>query len=421
MKRAVSLLAITFSVFSWMAVSWASASSQSEHADRKKPDRKKLIKAIDPKKQYRVGPEITLGEVSTRLYGTQKRAKDIAEWNQIPAPYVIRPGQILRLESPPTQELDAGSLQLVNMWRIRLGLGSGNMPFVMKMSIPGSSQPLVHTPVQSTVQPAAQPGTQSVGQASVQPAIQHSGQAKDSRPAPQTSPASELKPLPTQALNQQPSGPQTQGKRAGRHWQAPPGTLFAPELLRAENLFQSDKLPEALIAFRNARAVNPQYLVPWFYELYILKIQKDEKETELSEDELFEARPELRNLPMFLSPESRPKPTEDEQEEYGTSTSPLAQNESRAPASVYDAEMSVISDIFSAGMNYYHTKDYLNALPLFKRCREIKPNLIQAWLYEIRSLILLEKNQDAKATIEALIASHPEVKDLPMFKQEGAK
>ncbi len=52
---------------------------------------------------FRVTENLTLGEISRILYGTVKRAKDIAAMNRLKNPDLIRVGQILRLPGAPVQ------------------------------------------------------------------------------------------------------------------------------------------------------------------------------------------------------------------------------------------------------------------------------------------------------------------------------
>src|SRR4051794_30682870 len=51
---------------------------------------------------YKVHRDETLGEISTRLYGTTKRWRRIAKWNQLEKPFAIHRGQKLILLEPPT-------------------------------------------------------------------------------------------------------------------------------------------------------------------------------------------------------------------------------------------------------------------------------------------------------------------------------
>ena len=59
----------------------------------------------------------TLSEVSIVVYGNDQHWQEIATWNQIEAPFRIRPGQDLRLEKKPTLTLKEGNAKLLEMWR----------------------------------------------------------------------------------------------------------------------------------------------------------------------------------------------------------------------------------------------------------------------------------------------------------------
>lgn len=72
---------------------------------------------------YLVDGEIqTLGEISMFLYGTHKRATQIAEWNGLSPPYALSIGQKLMLLEPPRVSPEEGRAALLAMWRERFGL-----------------------------------------------------------------------------------------------------------------------------------------------------------------------------------------------------------------------------------------------------------------------------------------------------------
>jgi tetratricopeptide (TPR) repeat protein len=71
---------------------------------------------------YVVKSDESLGEISTRLYGTVRMARKIALWNHLRSPNSIRPGQKLRLEVKPRYFGKSGDRQVLAMWRRRMGL-----------------------------------------------------------------------------------------------------------------------------------------------------------------------------------------------------------------------------------------------------------------------------------------------------------
>jgi len=83
------------------------------------------LKNQEPK-YYIVEPNITLGEISIKLYGTTRMWKKIAQWNNLNPPYALKPNQKLVLKIPPkiTNEKEANE-KVLQMWRNLLAKKAG--------------------------------------------------------------------------------------------------------------------------------------------------------------------------------------------------------------------------------------------------------------------------------------------------------
>jgi len=72
--------------------------------------------------QYQVKDGDTLSELSTIFFGTQKRWKDIADWNLLSFPYELSQGKILNFKEAPRNSESEGRQALLAMWRKRFEL-----------------------------------------------------------------------------------------------------------------------------------------------------------------------------------------------------------------------------------------------------------------------------------------------------------
>ncbi len=70
----------------------------------------------------------TLGEISRFVYGTTKRWQEIAEWNNLKPPYMVREGQELLLKESPKITPNEGSVELNKMWKQQLKLDQDRSP-----------------------------------------------------------------------------------------------------------------------------------------------------------------------------------------------------------------------------------------------------------------------------------------------------
>ena len=68
------------------------------------------------------------------------------------------------------------------------------------------------------------------------------------------------------------------------------------------------------------------------------------------------------------------------------------------------------------GQKEFDAKQYDAAIADFEKARDADPDTLAAWFYEIRTLRILKKDQEAKAISIQLLKNHPELQNLPMFK-----
>ncbi len=92
---------------------------------------------------YRVSDIATLSEISTYLYGTKNRWQEIAEANQMQAPYALTKGQVLKLKKAPTLTPEEGDATIARL-RMR-----------QKKTIPTETTELAPNPATSPAPPPA--------------------------------------------------------------------------------------------------------------------------------------------------------------------------------------------------------------------------------------------------------------------------
>jgi len=68
------------------------------------------------------------------------------------------------------------------------------------------------------------------------------------------------------------------------------------------------------------------------------------------------------------------------------------------------------------GEELFKNKKFKKALTYFNRARTAEPELISAWLYEIRTLKILKEEKQATELSHIFLKLHEEFADLPMFK-----
>lgn len=74
-------------------------------------------------------------------------------------------------------------------------------------------------------------------------------------------------------------------------------------------------------------------------------------------------------------------------------------------------------DLFEKGKSYFNEGAYEKALALFIKSREMKPENIPAWFYEVSTYLKLRNEKQAKNTALELLKTHPEYAGLPLFSE----
>ena len=85
--------------------------------------------------------------------------------------------------------------------------------------------------------------------------------------------------------------------------------------------------------------------------------------------------------------------------------------ETRTPDSMKPEEL------FSAGMLYLDRNQYERAFVYFRKARELSPKDVNNWIYEIRTLRLLNRDKEARKTTGILLQWRPDLKVLPVFRE----
>lgn len=210
----------------------------------------------------------SLGQISMRLYGTTKKWKKIAEWNQLSPPYRIKVNQLLVLEVQPALSEQAGNDALLQMWRKRFGLVE-QAPLVAVPATP--VLPQVPQKVQALVEEAKKEDRTLEVKEQIQ-SIQDTSKMDEEQ----------IKQVETQVEKLEEEEYQAKGfyELGQKH-------------------MQSKQYEKAFQSFRKSRTLDPDLLAPWFYEIKALRLMSRDDEAKEVVVELLDHRPELKELPVL--------------------------------------------------------------------------------------------------------------------------
>jgi len=71
---------------------------------------------------------------------------------------------------------------------------------------------------------------------------------------------------------------------------------------------------------------------------------------------------------------------------------------------------------FDFGVNLFNKKEFEDAVTAFRNARNQNPKFIPPWIFEIRSLKEIKKDDEARNTARELIEKHPHTARLPVVK-----
>ena len=75
-----------------------------------------------------------------------------------------------------------------------------------------------------------------------------------------------------------------------------------------------------------------------------------------------------------------------------------------------------IEQSFENAKRAFENKDFERALTEFRAIRGTHPKFLPSWMYELRTLQVLKRDQEARATAALLIVQHPGVRGLPIVR-----
>ncbi|HLE00093.1 MAG TPA: hypothetical protein VJB59_07530 [Bdellovibrionota bacterium] len=75
-----------------------------------------------------------------------------------------------------------------------------------------------------------------------------------------------------------------------------------------------------------------------------------------------------------------------------------------------------IEQSFESAKQAFENKDFERALKEFRAIRGTHPKFLPSWMYELRTLQVLKRDQEARATAALLIVEHPGVRALPIVR-----
>ena len=80
------------------------------------------------------------------------------------------------------------------------------------------------------------------------------------------------------------------------------------------------------------------------------------------------------------------------------------------------AEPQEAEQLFNRGQTLFNQNQFEKALPDFTKSRQSNERFLPGWLFEIRTLQALHREEEAKTVARALIKSRPSLKGLPGIK-----
>ena len=113
--------------------------------------------------------------------------------------------------------------------------------------------------------------------------------------------------------------------------------------------------------------------------------------------------------------ENAPPPTE-EKKTLEPVKSPVAETAQPEETGKTDTSGFSAQDFFTLGETAFEEKNYQKAYDSFKQSRQLNPDSLPAWFYELDSLKKLSRSADAKNTAKELITRRPAMVNNPTIK-----
>ncbi len=330
------------------------------------------IKAVSQNSKYtyvvKNGDYKGLKAISEKLYKTWRKWKEIASWNNIKSPYTLEIGQILELKIIPNNyktgiisKNGSDALMTNSSYTVKEGDGLG-LSFI-SLRLYGSNKYWLEIAKINNIK---------------KPYSVYKGQLlKLNR-------ASTLKPEESEKLV----------------------LSFWRKRLKVEIVGSKHGIKRTQIANTNAN-------------------EKTKKEEELLEKSAVYENEEIYTEEMQEEP-SVPEPPIITNLEPTKKIILKKQNLVRTAALVPEAKEELMKlpppepesaeEFYNKGKEQFDGGEYERALANFKQSRTLNEESLPSWFFEIRTLKLLEQDDEAKKTATHLLDERPELKNLPMFR-----
>ena len=254
---------------------------------------------------------LTLSQLSKMLYGTPKRWHEIAEFNQMKAPYHLFLGKWINLKDPVDTSKQVMDEKLLSYWRMRMDARERKLMARNRVTEPRQAPaPKVAKAAPAPVAPGPAPVRQ-VASAQLPVELKSERKKREANTL-----VVEASPQVVAAIRETVRDESTLRERTnsliekGNFKEA---QVVCDEFLKqkprsssawalkGEIYVKQDQPRDAVRAFRKARTNNPADLVPWFGEMRtLIELQKKPEAKAVAMD-LIKTQPQLRGVPMIRS------------------------------------------------------------------------------------------------------------------------
>lgn len=254
----------------------------------------------------------TLGRVSQKLYGTSKKWKAIAKWNQLKPPYSIQVGQVLTLlEKPAPKKQKSNQLKTWSyetqdneiLGEISEKLYGDSSLWIDIAHWNHIQEPYLvpaHTPLVLYKEPKTPPEE-----------VEKQGQAQAAKK--HRSPHISYHPK-TDTYSYKDKNPERfEDSNAEDFLEYSGETKEAHEVFEeGRDLFEDRNFQEALLAFRKSKAKDDTPIAVWIYEMRCLRGLNRRKEAKKVAQALLSKQPRLKHVSYIQAVLEQKKPKKDE-------------------------------------------------------------------------------------------------------------
>ncbi len=263
--------------------------------------------------RYRITEKgLTLSELSKVIYGTSKRWKEIAEFNQMKAPYHLILGKWINLKDPVDVSKAAMDEKLLSYWRAKFDarerkLMAQNHPVPAPRQEHRTVAKAAPAPTTATAAPAPmrEVASKQLPTETKSEIIERKRSTPVIREAsPQVVAAIRESIKDETALREKTTSLIEKGKFKEAQVVCDDFLKEKPKssaawALKGEIYVKQDQPRDAVRAFHKARTQNPADLVPWFGEMRTLVELQKKPEAKAVAMDLIRVQPQLKGVPMI--------------------------------------------------------------------------------------------------------------------------